>query len=177
MASPGSRRDSEPKGQPRQRAFVRGGRAAVYDPGTAEGWKGAVAAALHGHAGRCVGDPLRVDITFYFPRAKGHFGKRGLLGSAPLFHLKKPDADNAAKAVLDALSEGSGIGLWKDDTQVVDLVVRKRWADLSPARAQIDIYRYPEPNPPSGNLPKPTAPSLDRPVPERDSMKHPGDGE
>ena len=36
----------EPKAQPRAKAFARNGRAGIYDPGTAEGWKGAIAAAL-----------------------------------------------------------------------------------------------------------------------------------
>ena len=34
-----------PKGQPRPRAFSRNGHARVFDPGTAEGWKSAVAVA------------------------------------------------------------------------------------------------------------------------------------
>jgi hypothetical protein len=33
----------EPKGQPRPRAFARGGMVRMYDPATAEGWKSAIA--------------------------------------------------------------------------------------------------------------------------------------
>jgi Holliday junction resolvase RusA-like endonuclease len=39
--------------------------------------------------------------------------------------MKKPDADNIAKAVCDALN---GI-VWKDDSQVVDVRVLKRWGE------------------------------------------------
>lgn len=44
-------------------------------------------------------------------------------GSRP-HHIQKPDGDNIAKAVLDALN---GI-VFVDDAQVVDLRVRKVWA-------------------------------------------------
>lgn len=123
----------------------------MYDPGTAEGWKSSIAAALQEFAGRLIATPCQVEITLYFPRAKGHFGtgknSAKLKDSAPNYHLKKPDADNCAKAILDALSEKSGIGLWKDDTQVVDLIVRKRWAsDKVQAGAQIDIFELDVPN-------------------------------
>jgi Holliday junction resolvase RusA-like endonuclease len=134
----------EPKAQPRPRAFARNGRAGIYDPGTAEGWKGAIAAALHAHAGRLVTGALRVDLEFYFARPKSHFGTgrnaNRLKLSAPIWHTKKPDIDNLEKAVFDALSEKSGIGLWKDDTQVLESRSKKLFADRSQAGMQIDIY-------------------------------------
>lgn len=37
----------------------------------------------------------------------------------------KPDVDNYAKAILDALNGW----LWEDDTQVVGLVIAKEWAE------------------------------------------------
>lgn len=114
-----------PKGQPRPRAFVRGGRAAVYDCGTAEGWKGDIARACADLEGRCLHQCLAVALTFYMPRPKGHYRAGGtkLKDSAPAFlHEMKPDADNLAKAVLDALT---GIRAWLDDAQVCELNVRR----------------------------------------------------
>ncbi len=115
-----------PKGQPRPRAFVRGGRAAVYDCGTAEGWKGDVARACSTLEGRGLHQPLAVAITFYMPRPKSHYRSNGALKDAsPVFlHDHKPDADNLAKVVLDALT---GIRAWLDDDQVCELTVLKRW--------------------------------------------------
>ncbi len=117
----------DPKGQPRPRAFARNGRASVYDPHTAEGWKSQIARALEGklpeHA--TIG-PVVVSMDFRFARPKGHFGKRGLRDAAPRWHHGKPDLDNLAKAVLDALSI---LRVWEDDRQVIELVLAKRWAE------------------------------------------------
>ena len=115
-----------PKGQPRARAFVRGGRAAVYDPGTAEGWKSCIAMACRELEGRGLADPLSVSISFFMPRPKHHFSTSGQIRpNAPkLYHAQKPDADNLAKAMLDALT---GIRAWMDDDQVAELTVRKYW--------------------------------------------------
>jgi len=133
----------EPKGQPRPRAFVRAGRAAVYDAGTAEGWKSAVATACKPLEGRGLDTPLMLILTFHMPRPKGHFGAKGLLERhACTLFVRKPDADNLAKAVMDAMTM---IGVWRDDDQVTDLVVRKRYADPgTPAGCRIQIHQVAE---------------------------------
>lgn len=130
-----------PKHQPRPRAFARmiGGRpvARVYDAGTAEGWKSEIAIAARPHipAVAWMG-PLNLDVTFYIPRPKSHFGKRGLKGKAPAWHTSKPDFDNLVKAVCDCLTT---LGFWRDDTQIVRATVAKRWADNGQSGAQIRI--------------------------------------
>ena len=120
-----------PKPQPRPRAFARGGTARVYDPATAEGWKSAIAEAARSY---CPREPWRgavgVELTFGFARPKAHYrtGKYEgeLRAGAPEHHLHKPDCDNLAKAVLDAMTL---LGFWRDDCQVVMLVVTKGYAD------------------------------------------------
>lgn len=113
-----------PKGQPRPRAFVRNGRAAVYDNGTAESWKSDVAKACADLEGRRLHQSLGVVLAFYMPRPKSHFTAKGALKplSPRFLHDKKPDVDNLAKAVLDALT---GIGAWLDDDQVCELTARR----------------------------------------------------
>ena len=124
-----------PKPQPRPRAFARGGRARVYDPGTAEGWKSAVATALRAHIPETpVTDAVDVRVTFYLPRPKGHLGTGRnaavLRPSAPRRPTPRPDLDNLAKAVLDALGE---LGFWRDDAQVCRLDAAKEYtADRAP---------------------------------------------
>jgi Holliday junction resolvase RusA-like endonuclease len=120
------RANGHPKGQPRPRAFVRAGRAAVYDPGTAEGWKAAVAVACEPLAGDRIEAPLALRLTFFMPRPRGHYLRNGMLKtSAPSFHhAQKPDADNLAKAVMDAMTQ---LGVWFDDSQIAELAVSKYW--------------------------------------------------
>ena len=135
----------EPKAQPRAKATsFGGGRARVYDLGTANGWKNLIAQALKDHAGKAITDALQVELTFYFRRPSSHFGtgsnKTKLKDSAPVFHTKKPDIDNLEKAVYDALSEKIGIGLWKDDAQIVKSIPEKRYADSTPMGMRISIY-------------------------------------
>ena len=117
--------EGNPKGQPRPRAFSRGGHARVYDPGTAEGWKSCIALAARPHLPSTpIAGAVSVDLAFWFARPKGHTGKKGLKPSAPPDHTQKPDLDNLAKAVLDCLTE---IGMWVDDAQIVGLTLRKVW--------------------------------------------------
>ena len=127
-----------PKGQPRPKACVRGKHAAVYDPGTADEWK-----LLIRDAASKVSPPLpilsaiSVRIIFFMPRPKSHFGKNGEVKSgAPFFHTSKPDADNLAKAVLDAI--GTLGTFWRDDSQVSVLRVSKVYsAQASGAEVKI----------------------------------------
>ena len=114
-----------PKGQPRPRAFARNGMVRMYDPGTAEGWKQAVAVAAR-NAGVKTDAPVSVEMVFHMQRPTSHMGKGGIYvkPSAPVFHAQKPDVDNLAKAVLDALTT---IGAWKDDAQVCRLLVSRQW--------------------------------------------------
>lgn len=115
-----------PKGQPRPRAFARGGKARVFDPGTAEAWKSAIATAVRDAQpeGIPLDGPLHVSLKCYFPRPKSHYLKSGVRSTAPTYHTSKPDADNVLKAALDALTQ---IGLWHDDSQVCSVRVLKSY--------------------------------------------------
>jgi len=118
----------EPKPQPRARAFARGGHARVYDAGTAEGWKGCVALAAREHLPAApIAGPVALRLDIRLPRPKAHFTKKGLRPDAPIYVCAgRGDADNFAKAVMDALTQ---IGLWKDDIQVVRLEVEKLYGE------------------------------------------------
>ena len=103
-----------PKGQPRPRAFARNGKVRVYDPGTAEGWKSAIAIAAEPHRpAQPIEGPIICSIDFALPRPKRLMRKCDPDG--PLPHTGKPDRDNLDKAVLDALTT---LGFWRDDAQV-----------------------------------------------------------
>ncbi len=146
--------DGEPVGQPRPRAFARkfGStyQARVYDPGTAEGWKSCIAAAALPHRPQTplVG-PIRLRLAFAMRRPKSHYrtGKYSgeLRADAPIWHIGTPDADNLAKAVLDALTQ---IGMWKDDAQVFSLHAGKRYTNYAPGcNVEIELVGLTEDSP------------------------------
>jgi len=115
----------EPKPQPRPRAYTRGKHASVYNPDTADAWKAAVAAeALRCRPLEVLQGPLWVSLAFWLPRPKRLMGR-----DYPEWHSSRPDADNLAKAVLDAIQD---CGWWDDDGQVAELSVRKCYARLDP---------------------------------------------
>ena len=113
-----------PKAQPRVKAFRRGNHAGVYDPGTADDWKLIVGCAARSSWNRVQFDgPLRLAILFVMQRPKSHLNRHGdVRPNAPAWHESKPDADNLAKAVMDAMT---ALGVWRDDSQVVQLEVSK----------------------------------------------------
>ena len=132
----------DPKGQPRPRAFAMklgNGKysARVFDSGTAEGWKSAIAvAARPARPPAPMLGPVVLRIQFIFLRPKSHFRKNGALkDGSPLHHTKKPDSDNCAKAVLDAITQLGGF--WHDDSQVSDLHVWKRYGPKAGAAIEI----------------------------------------
>lgn len=75
--------------------------------------------------------PVRVSVAFYLPRPK-KFNKRGV----PVAHLTAPDLDKLLRSVLDALTAV----VWHDDSQVVEVIAQKRYADVGvPPRASIRV--------------------------------------
>jgi len=121
-----------PVAQPRPRAVSFRGHARMYSPGTSNEWKACVIHALRAvvaDAGSFpAGVPIRCDLTFYLPRPKGHFGSgknlHTIKPSAPKRPTGKPDRDNLDKAVCDAITAA---GVWRDDSQVTDGRIRKRY--------------------------------------------------
>ena len=114
-----------PKAQPRAKSCRFGKFSRVYNPaGKHDDWKMIVRCeAQKAFTGPAWAGPLRVDLTFYFPRPKGHFRSNGeLKPNAPKWHTSKPDRDNSDKAILDTLTN---LGIWGDDKQVADGRIRK----------------------------------------------------
>ncbi|MCX4355798.1 MAG: RusA family crossover junction endodeoxyribonuclease [Oscillospiraceae bacterium] len=69
---------------------------------------------------------LNVKITAYYgiPQSKSN-SKKEQMRANTILPTKKPDCDNVAKAVLDALNQIA----YKDDAQVAELTVLKRYSD------------------------------------------------
>jgi Holliday junction resolvase RusA-like endonuclease len=73
------------------------------------------------HAGRFFAGPVELEVVFYLPRPKALLTKK--LAGVDVPHTKKPDADKLARSCKDALSKV----IWHDDSQVTDLIARKRY--------------------------------------------------
>lgn len=79
-------------------------------------------------------EPLVMMVIAYFPIPKSTTKKdRQLIMDGLLYPTKKPDADNIAKVICDALN-GVAYG---DDTQIVSLTVMKEYTDAEP---RVEVY-------------------------------------
>ncbi len=114
--------DGNPVPQPRPRITVRGKHGHAYVPKdyAIHAYRQAIAVAAREAGLTATGEPLNVVIDAVFARPKSHLRKAGVRPDAPA--LPRPDVDNIAKAVLDAI--GPIVG---DDTQVSRLVVEKTY--------------------------------------------------
>lgn len=104
-------------GQPVAKGRPRLGRGHVYTPAKTVAYEQVVAlaakAAMRGN--KMLTGPLDVRLLFFLNKPKSN------KSTEP---VGKPDFDNLAKAVCDALN---GI-VWKDDSQIVHATVTKEWA-------------------------------------------------
>ena len=81
--------------------------------------------------------PLKVALRFVVRRPKGHFGRRGLLPSAPPYPMVKPDVLKLARGVEDALS---GI-VYADDAQIVKELLVKEYGEQE--RVEVEVWELP----------------------------------
>jgi Holliday junction resolvase RusA-like endonuclease len=122
----------QPVPQGSKRGFARGGKVVMLEMGkNLQPWRQEIAVVASQHMGSespWLG-PIRVKLTFFIPRPKGHYGTgrnaTTLKASAPRFPISSPDLDKLTRAVLDALT---GIA-YRDDAQVHSLDTMKLYAD------------------------------------------------
>ncbi|WP_223555492.1 RusA family crossover junction endodeoxyribonuclease [Lysinibacillus sphaericus] len=77
---------------------------------------------------------LKADI-FFMPPKKYHTGpKRKLIASGELRPMTKPDLDNLIKGIKD----GCNKIIWHDDSQIVDMTVRKFYSEQPRAEVMIE---------------------------------------
>lgn len=117
----------QPQGKGRPRVGSFSGHARMFTPAKTVAYEGLIAHAAHqAMAGRPMLDgPLAVNLFLdcQVPASWSAKKQRAAL-AGELMPTTKPDADNVLKAVLDGCN---GV-LWRDDVQVVDVRVRKRYA-------------------------------------------------
>lgn len=115
----------------------------THDSKRAKPWMESVAReAAEAMQGRALLDgPLLLTATFFRARPSGHFGRRGLLPSAPPYPTTKPDLTKYVRAAEDALR---GI-VWRDDAQVVMQENGKFYGE--PERVEITVQKLNIPAP------------------------------
>lgn len=70
--------------------------------------------------------PIKLDLTFYFspPKSTSGIRRRQMLNQV-IHHTKKPDADNCAYLITNAMKEI----FYRDDSQIIDLSIHKRYGE------------------------------------------------
>ena len=98
-----------------------------------EPWRASIQyACAEQYKGEPITDPVTMNVQFILPRSKNHFstakGKTHLLlPSAPVHHVKTPDADKLLRGLLDPLTVRCGGNVLMDDSQIVDITCSKRY--------------------------------------------------
>jgi Holliday junction resolvase RusA-like endonuclease len=118
--------------QPQGSKTVYAGRAVDANAKKLKPWRKAVTQAVIEQTGdwKLTADPIQVSFDVFLPRPR--------TVTRPL-HTVKPDADKIARALCDGITDAKTI--WVDDSQVIDLRVRKHyvWEELEP-QVTIRIY-------------------------------------
>ena len=121
----------EPVAQGRPRAGKSWtGKTVLYDPIKSKDFKQFVKLVAAQHAPKeLITGPIILHVDVYRPTPKRLQTKpqQALINSGELRPTTRPDVDNYVKGVKDGLSKV----IWEDDSQVVDLTVRKFYS-LSP---------------------------------------------
>jgi len=115
-------------------AFVAGGKVRFFTKKKVAQAQGSIIALLqHFMPDTPYEGPLRVSICWDFPFRKSESKARRKL--APLHIPSRPDVDNLAKGMLDAMTT---LAFWRDDSQIADLRLIKRWNEPSGIRVFIE---------------------------------------
>ncbi|MFW5436589.1 RusA family crossover junction endodeoxyribonuclease [Paenibacillus apiarius] len=123
----------EPVAQGRPRATKMGGFIRMYDPAKSRDYKDYVRLAAGENAPEALLEgPLGMVLHVYRTIPKSFSKKKAAAAEAgEIRPTSKPDADNYLKGVKDALK---GV-IWRDDSQVVEVLVTKRYS----ARPRIEV--------------------------------------
>lgn len=109
-----------PKARPR---VVKGH---TYTPKKTKDYEALVKDVYSLTVGEYLGDSAIVaTIDLYFPIPESYSkSKKQRIAAGEIKHTKRPDVDNCAKAILDALNEVA----YKDDAQIVESHITKHYA-------------------------------------------------
>lgn len=105
----------------------------VYTPSETVSFERTVAQIALQHFPQPLSGPVTVTIRATFETPKSWSKKKTAeLINRP--HTQRPDLDNCAKAILDALNRIA----WGDDGQVAEITVSKTWGPVSRTVVHVD---------------------------------------
>ena len=114
-------------GKPTGKARPRFAKGRAYTPKPTTEYESAVRQAYVSSGGINHDDsPITINITAYFRKAKTN------KMSSPML---KPDSDNIAKIICDALNNVA----YNDDKQIISLKVDKAWADDETEKVVVEV--------------------------------------
>ena len=126
----------EPQGQGRPRVGSVAGQARMFTPAKTLAYEGVIAfAAQQAMDGRAlIAGPVLLEMHMLHP-IRDSWSKKKKAGAlaGEIAPTIKCDADNCLKAVCDALNNI----VWKDDVQVVNVSLSKRFAETPGVRVRI----------------------------------------
>ena len=130
----------KPVAQGRPRFYRRGTFVVATDPKASKVYKADIQYLAQKHKednniSGLLDGPLGLDVMAYFPCPKSRWRKTK--PRTEEHHAKRPDADNVAKSIKDGLT---GV-FYHDDSQISELIIRKRIAAQGEApRMEVSLY-------------------------------------
>ena len=114
------------KGRPRFRRM--GNFVQAYTPANTAEYEKLVRLRFQNAGGMITDKPVKIEIVAFFapPKSTRKKEKAEMLANR-ILPVKKPDCDNIAKIVLDALNKIA----YKDDSQVIELSVKKLYSEVA----------------------------------------------
>lgn len=107
-------------GEPRSKQRARKGRNGFYTPKQTVEYEAMIRASVRDCEMLDCAIALHIRAYFTIPKSTAKY-RQELMQSGDVRPIKKPDCDNVAKIVCDALN---GVA-WKDDAQIVTIAVEK----------------------------------------------------
>lgn len=117
--------EGKPVGKGRPRFKRMGNFVQTYTPEKTAEYEKLVRLRFQNAGGVITDKPVKIEIVAFFapPKSTKKRDKAEMLMNK-ILPTKKPDCDNIAKIILDALNRIA----YKDDSQVIELIVKKRFA-------------------------------------------------
>lgn len=125
----------DPIPQGSKKAFARGSRVVLVEANTRlKSWRAAVTlAARAAGRGRVLQGPIQVVLEFTMTRPRT---------SRREWPTVKPDLDKLTRAILDGVTDA---GLWKDDSEVCEILAIKRYGSQAGATVRlVEGWRSPD---------------------------------